>query len=724
MNMCRAPAEHPSDRFCSPSAHPNIFPPSPTDSNFEPWRSPPHSCELTTHGFITSSYCQDPSFLPDARAKSTPPCDHLRPVHQIYPSPPLTDAALASTVPLPVLSGEPSEARCCWPDRGEIVDENMSHDGVRHIAPLSPPPTLLVETKDLPSSGWDKGMEHVVESWTYGDDLEDGGAPAPPFPPVRDDSGFEEFDAQEGFDDSRKVGGSYGEHVMIEPTAIWSPHSPLSIHEDLPLTDLPLLHGGVPNSGRHDSLFQSMVFSQPPKHPGRWGSESEMNWPASPSNTVFDDLPPSPKPSALSLDLPSFCSPLEFHPHGSSRQSHSLISPLDFSYHQPEHGWYSDEGFGDSSAHATVEQPHSFFTSFNHFPIHPPSDDVDLESDYSDTIMPSEDEDSMQTLPLSSPRRRTLNDLHEATPPHGDLCLTPAPHSPLGGQLSVSEDLDMEDPSEAPESPHSPNLLLPELEDEEMQPSTELHVPPVETISPSLLGGAPAPEQEGLGLFLQTLSVDPPFARSPSPDDDDLQFPDVQLDPASTNLEVDEFLQLRALRKHALQQERAARLAESELNDRVTAAAAALLPPVERAPSGSQPSELDFMERRARKRELHTAMDMRAEARRVRKQQKRRSKEIGALLDLKMQAPVSPMQGIPPLMGGGKAWTRSLAHLVANMVLRRHDRSRPLENRTPFDPAMRRKSYLHHSLSADDLLVMGADNGDAGGANVDCAMEE
>ncbi|KAI0628871.1 hypothetical protein C8Q77DRAFT_1067422 [Trametes polyzona] len=340
--------------------------------------------------------------------------------------------------------------------------------------------------------------------------------------------------------------------------------------------------------------------------------------------------------------------------------------------------------------------------------------------------MPSDDDDdNLPTLPPASPRRRPLNELHEATPPHGDICLTPAPHSPHGGLLNLP-DFDMEDPTEAPCSPHSPHCALPELEDDQdmLPPLPESDVPLVDTICPSLLGVAPpSPEREGLGLFLTSVSIDPPLARSPSPDEDDLQFLDVQLDPTSTNLEVDEFLQLRALRKHALQQERAARLAEAELNERVTAAASALLPPSSGS-SGAPATEMDAAEKRARKRELHAAMEMRAEARRVRKLQKQRSKEIGALLDLKMQTPLSPMDGCPPLLGGGKAWTRSLAHLVAHMVLRRHDRSRPLENRPPPDPSFgRRKSYLDRSISADDLLARGAEDEDEG-VDVDCDMEE
>ncbi|EPS93109.1 hypothetical protein FOMPIDRAFT_1056277 [Fomitopsis schrenkii] len=52
-------------------------------------------------------------------------------------------------------------------------------------------------------------------------------------------------------------------------------------------------------------------------------------------------------------------------------------------------------------------------------------------------------------------------------------------------------------------------------------------------------------------LSLQPISVDRPIARSSSPDDDDLQFLDIQPDPTSTNLEVNEFLQLCAVRRRA-----------------------------------------------------------------------------------------------------------------------------------------------------------------------------
>ena len=113
-------------------------------------------------------------------------------------------------------------------------------------------------------------------------------------------------------------------------------------------------------------------------------------------------------------------------------------------------------------------------------------------------------------------------------------------------------------------------------------------------------------------------------------------------------------------------------------------------------------------EKRARKRDLHALMDMRAEARRARKLQKQRSKEIGALLDFKMHTPMSPMEGLPPLVigGRGKGWTKTIAHLVAHMVLRRHDRCRPLENKPPV-AQVRSPTTLRRSLSAEDISSMG-----------------
>ena len=119
--------------------------------------------------------------------------------------------------------------------------------------------------------------------------------------------------------------------------------------------------------------------------------------------------------------------------------------------------------------------------------------------------------------------------------------------------------------------------------------------------------------------------------------------------------------------------------------------------------------EMDVCEKRARKRELHLLMDQRAEARRHRKLQKQRSKEIGALLEFKMHPEMSPMEDFP--LVSGKGWTRSIAHLVAHMLLKRHDRSRPLESKQQ-EMMTRRPSYLHRSVSAEDLFLSVPVDGD------------
>ncbi|KAI0782103.1 hypothetical protein C8Q75DRAFT_689207, partial [Abortiporus biennis] len=238
-------------------------------------------------------------------------------------------------------------------------------------------------------------------------------------------------------------------------------------------------------------------------------------------------------------------------------------------------------------------------------------------------------------------------------------------------------DIDMDDSFEPPPSPCSPHQTLPEITEDDgfIYPSDG-------TISPSLIS---PPPHEGLGLFIQPSSIDPPLARSPSPSDDDLQFLDIQLDPTSSNLDNDEFLQLRALRRRALEAERSARTWEATLSERVTEASNALLP--------SSLIEAGVMNdssaKRSRKQELHAAMDLRAEARRHRKQEKQKSKEIGALLELKMDN------------GFGMDTydldrSTGLNHLVASMIFKRREAFRALTNRKA---ACVNRPYLSSSLS-------------------------
>ena len=567
----------------------------------------------------------------------------------------------------------------------------MSRDGPRHIAPLSPPPTLLVAPKELPWEDASLCAEHRVEGWTYGEGFMVGDASAPLFPPVRDDSGFEEFDPPSKQGGGRKLDGIVN---LIEPTSVWSPHSPLSMDEGLPLVDLPPLHRLLSSSpplhrgnGDADGLVSPISPSDEDSPSDGWTARSEMDWSPSPTFVETFSPPSSPKPHCPSLyDLDSS---LGFHPNGSEH-----YIPV-----QPPH----------------LAEEHSPFFSFHGLPLALPAD---LDTDYPDTVMPSDDDDST-VLPPSSPHRRPLNDLYEAMPPFGDVCPTPVPRSPHRSPFSL-HDFD-----EPPNSPHSPHPSLPEIEG--FFPEHPDVV--VDTISPSLLGGAPDLE-DSLRLDLRPLS-DPPYMRSPSPDEDDLGFLDLQFDPESAQVETEEFLRLRALRKSALALERTARASEADLNDRITALASSLLPPphdhdhdhhdhdhqTEGAPdpdamqTDDEPTPAPTPELttdpRARKRELQVLMDMRADARRTRKAQKHRSKEIGALLDLKTHAPMLPIAGLPPV--GGKGWTRSIAHLVAHMMFRRRERAKPLEGRVPASPeagAARRRSSLEASVSAEDLCAV------------------
>ncbi|PIL33246.1 hypothetical protein GSI_04696 [Ganoderma sinense ZZ0214-1] len=724
MSTCRARFSPSNSRVSPSSLRPSLSPPSPTDTTTPPWRPPPHPCNVA-YPPIPGSLQLDNLGPADLRAKSTPPGDQHRPPRPVYPSPPLTDAALASTIPLPDVPGEPLHKQECPQFREGVVDGNMSHDGAQHFTPLSPPPTVFVGPSELPEGEPFQDGGHQVESWSYGEDPQDGGVCAPLFPPVRDDSGFEEFGTQGGCGADPRFEGSQENRSLIEPTSIWIPHSPLSMDEILPLGDLsslhgvaPALHGGDQSSGHSNGLVSPISPSGTGSNTDSWSSGSVMDWTYSPSSTLVNtlSLPPSPKPSGLSLELPELDTSLGFQPHHAlPLQQPSPLSPVELPFGQSGPHWFPGDTLGaplgktsPSNEHAPLPEDHDPFFPFTHSSLlRPPS--ADLDSEYPDSIMPSEDDES----PPSSPRRRPLNDLHDTTPPHGDILLTPIPRSP---HLPLA-DLDMDDPAEAPCSPHSPHALLPELDGEDEQ-----QYPPITTIAPSLLGGAPEPQPQhaGLGLFLQS---DPPLARSPSPDDDDFGFLDIQLDPESANVEVDEFLALRAMRKNALAQERAARMAETELSERITVAASALLPPshadADSMDVDAEPVVLDVAEKRVRKRELHALMDMRTEARRTRKLQKQRSKEIGALLDFKMHSPMSPMEGLPPLVigGGGKGWTKTIAHLVAHMVLRRHDRSRPLENKPPA-PQIRSPTSLRRSLSAEDLSLlssMGVAGGDEDG---------
>lgn len=443
----------------------------------------------------------------------------------------------------------------------------------------------------------------------------------------------------------------------------------------LPSQDVPSSSYSASTSNFHqpELLTPETPMSWMPEPPSPFPDEHEesiddytfgiSDWESS-SSSFSDELPRSSKHRSRSLDLPA-------------ANGFRTPSPSGFNFLQPVRGYTSpghmisthrDGDLGPlwtMDVHNTTAphspRPHSALL---------PDDDFSSD-DFSEERIPLavDPPPPPGALALNRQGSLSLTDLFD-----GDLLLSPS--SPRAFTTRLPEMEIEEDHLEPPSSPHSPyRELLPMDEDAFVPPST---------ISPSLLG--PPQSSEGLGLFIQPSSIDPPLARSPSPDEDDLQFLDIQLDPASTHLQLDEFLQLRALRRRHLDAERDARSCEAELAERVSLATNALLP----SNATSDPAE-----KHARKHEMHVAMEMRAEAKRTRKREKQRSKEIGALLDLKMERNVLQ----------GKSVMRSVAQLVANMVLKRRDVYRPLASRKPASAVpLPTQSPLRASVSVEDLL--------------------
>lgn len=202
----------------------------------------------------------------------------------------------------------------------------------------------------------------------------------------------------------------------------------------------------------------------------------------------------------------------------------------------------------------------------------------------------------------------------------------------------------------APSSPHSPHMqLLPEPSD------MSVDVYPVETISPSLLGCPISVTDSGLAL-----DVDLTLEHSPSPEYESHDIEgqlEVPFGDLMGDLPDEEFQHLRAYYLQLSKSEAAAKDQEGVL-DRRMKDVSALLKPGRAVP--------DPLVMRARRQELRAATELRTEARRMRKEEKHRLRELGSLLDLKLNTQLF----------NAKSKARSPAHLVADMLLKRQDRPR------------------------------------------------
>lgn len=465
---------------------------------------------------------------------------------------------------------------------------------------------------------------------------------------------------------------------------------------------------GSQSRSSDDSSTAYSPYDHEDTHSLQWSSPMD----SSPTSSLFQDddfnrnsPPSSPRPKLVALDLPAFDDfrgpsideiydpepppkpfpyrPSRFTPH------HTYPEPLGFDVNERS----PDPDMDIDSVDPRLSPPSSPPSGLLALPVYHPLSDTS----FANTVMPPDDDDVSDDTPQPhSPMPRQFQPLPDFDTYDDSTYLTPVPCSPRGRPALLPLFTDSLEPPPSPSSPHQELSPLPE--DSLFFSQTCVKD---QTGSPSSIAVQPSTESEGLGLFIR--SIDPPLARTPSPTEDDFGFLDIQLDPASSHLEVDEFLALRRMRKQALEFEKNARLCEEELSERVTAAACALYPLTSSSPGSSSsslsltPSPLDPQTKRARKHELHAAMDARSEVRKQRKRSKQKSKEIGALLDYKMNRSSLSEVGVDVAKG--------LRHLVANMVMCRRDSSRALAGRKVASVEKRFvKTRLSASMSIEDLL--------------------
>lgn len=258
----------------------------------------------------------------------------------------------------------------------------------------------------------------------------------------------------------------------------------------------------------------------------------------------------------------------------------------------------------------------------------------------------------------------------------------PPPSSPSISRLSLPDlDIDLNDDESHPSSPSRrsfaslPDLEMDDITDIEVDFSAPVPLPsPRQTLlslpgadtdedllpppAPNFKTPAPPPHPSSPSLLFIDDPRDVPLPRSPSPEDFDIDL-NIVLDDESDP----ELTKLYNLHKKSLAAERAARHAEAQLID-----------------AGS--------------------ISLRAEATREKKKNKQTSKEVGALLRLKLGDQIA-YPSSASVDGHPKGLMSSMSQLVARMMFRRHEAFRPLANRKS---AFTSHDYTRSSLSQSSVV--------------------
>ncbi|THH13707.1 hypothetical protein EW146_g6542 [Bondarzewia mesenterica] len=556
-----------------------------------------------------------------------------------YPSPPLTDSELRRTVPLPQVSVAPSDSSLFYP--------SMPDDPSIQFPP-SPPSTYPLTPRSLPDTCGEPSVSLLSHNYV-GDDL----------PMLETDAHVRLLDIvpYDRIDDADYVD--------------WL--TPLS-----PTWDLRFEQGAVPSG----SVDESALMAEPP---------SCMPLTVMPIGDPMKGTEDGVNHNALQENQDTTLLPLQLdalwndHSYGTADRSHEVdgsqlnVDDLDMN------DAFNDQGFclGDSELNLRLppgdDSPHFMDLDLPlASPRHAMSNLPELDLFPQEQSSTGDDE-----VAPSSPSRRSFTSLPDMDEDEDEFSDTPQPSSPLSPSrrsFASLPDMDMDEViSPSRPTPSARLLSLPgaETDDDLIVPDSSHHA-----------DSEPPPPSDGpsLGLFVPIASADAAAtAGSPPEEEPDLHFSDM----ARSRVDTTEFDKLISLRRRAWFLERNAKRTEQSFVEEAQRIAAGLRvsPPVPGALADVQ-LQAGLDPKGAIRRELQVAEARRAEARRVRKKEKERGKEVQALLRLKLGEDSTGVSVAPAADGStvqrdgrGKVVICSFSQLVARMIFKRRDSSRLLANR-------------------------------------------